>query len=402
MLLQGCYWLLLLNLLGGFPEGEWEMLSGEKYVGRTTSLSGGQAHLAATTEERDLNIGEVLRFQASVESGKSITPSGVSVSHGQARLIDGSVFGFQSVSHIDGETTVEFQSDRLGAFRIPTNRVVSLRLQKEDRRLAESWRNLLSKESQEDRLIVRKEEVLDFLGGVIGEISPSKIKFLLDNEELEVNAERIYGVIYARNVELPQQGVRVVFRGGDRFVGEGVSLAGDNCRIEMAGGETLQVPSESIVELDYSFGKVQYLSELEPRSVDYTPMFNVTWQYRRDKSLDGNPIRLNRKSFSRGLSIHSKTVLTYRLPAGYRRFRAIMGIDDEITRVGGDVDVVIEGLDRDGVASELLRKDVRLHEPSQPIDLEIDGVSDLRITVDFGEGLDIGDHLDLAEARIVR
>lgn len=402
MWFYGYHWLVMFTLWGGLPQGEWESLSGEKFAGKTTSLTAEQAHIVTTSEERDLPIGEVLRFQAAVELGKTGGSPAAIAMPGEAKLIDGSVFGFQKVSHPDGELLLEFTSDRIGTFKIPTNQVASIRLQKEDRRLAESWKNLLAKESQEDRLIVKKEEVLDFLGGVIGEVSPERIKFFLDNEEIEVNAERVYGLIYSRKVELPQQGVRVLLKGGDRFVGQKVSLDGENCRVDLGGDEPLQIPAASVVELDYSFGKVQYLSELEPRSVEYTPMFNVTWQYRRDKSLDGNPIRLNRKVFSRGLSIHSKTALTYRLPSGYRRFRGLMGIDDEISKVGGDVDVVIESLDSNGVAKELLKANVHLHEPPRPVDLEIEGARDLRITVDFGEGLDIGDHLDLAEARIVR
>lgn len=397
-----CYWLLMFNLLGGLPEGEWESLSGEKFVGRTSALSAEQVHLVTESGERDLKIAEVLRFQAATEAGRAEASNAAAKSPGEARLVDGSVFGFQSVSHPDGESTLEFDNPRLGTFQITAAKLASLKLQKEDRRYAESWRNLLGKENQGDRLILKKEDVLDFLEGVVGEISPDKIKFLLDNEELEVNRERIYGVIYSRPVEVPQQGVRLIIKGGDRFVGESVSLEGENCRIHLVGGESLLFPAELVTELDFSLGKVKYLSELDPRSVDYTPMFNVTWEYRRDKSLDGQSIRLNRIAYSRGLAIHSKTVLTYRLPAGYRRFRSLMGIDDEISKVGGDVDVLIESIDESGVGKELLRKDVRLHEQPQTVDLEIEGVRDLRITVDFGEGLDIGDHLDLAEARIVR
>lgn len=393
-----CGWLVVLQLWGALPDGEWETLGGEKITGKTARLTTNEVQVATTEGNREVKIADVLRFQAKEDEGGGERTA----SSGEARLIDGSRFGFDAAAHAGGEEFLEFQSARLGTFRLPTARVASLRLQKEDRRLSESWGEMLSRAGRDDRLVIRKEEVLDFLEGVIGEIGPQGIKFLLDSEEHEVKSERVYGVIYAREPAVPQEGCLVLLRGGDRFVCEGVGLEGEACVLALAGGAELRVPSEGVREFDYSFGKVQFLSELEPRSVKYTPMFNVTWQYRRDKSLDGNALRLNRKSFTRGLAIHSKTELTYRLPSGYRQFRAVMGIDDEITRTGGDVIVLIEGVNAEGGVRELLNSRVQLNQPPQPIDLDITGWQDLRITVDFGEGLDIGDHLDLAEARIIR
>lgn len=397
---MSCLWLLMLPMLAGLPDGEWETLAGEKIVGQAVAVGAGEVRVKTEAGERTLPIGELLRFQAASEGKRKEATILKSVGH--AVLVDGSRFGFDQVRHVDGELILEFKNSTLGTFQLPTARIASLRLQREESGLREAWQKLLEKSGQDDRLIIRKEDVLDFLGGVVGEISPERIKFLLDSEEHEVKADRVYGVIYAREIDPPREGVRVLLKGGESFVCRAVIQEDEKCRLDLPDDDSLVVPSEAVAELDYSFGKVQYLSDLEPVSVQYTPMFNVTWQYRRDRSLDGNPLRLNRRNYSRGLAIHSKTVLVYRLPVGYRRFRTLMGIDEEITRVGGDVIVLLEGLDEEGTPRELLNARVRLREPPRPIDLEIEGVRDLRITVDFGEGLDIGDHLDLVEARIIR
>ena len=49
--------------------------------------------------------------------------------------------------------------------------------------------------------------------------------------------------------------------------------------------------------------------------------------------------------FSKGLALRSRTELVYRLPAGFRRFTAIAGIDPA-TRASGNVRLSIYGDDR--------------------------------------------------------
>ena len=41
-------------------------------------------------------------------------------------------------------------------------------------------------------------------------------------------------------------------------------------------------------------------------------------------------------------------------------------------------------------------------DPAKPLELDIRGVRRLTVRVDFGKDLDVGDHLDLCEARLVK
>jgi hypothetical protein len=102
------------------------------------------------------------------------------------------------------------------------------------------------------------------------------------------------------------------------------------------------------------------------------------------------------QSFDKGLALRSRTELTYRLPAGFRRFTASAGIDPS-TRAGGNVRLEIFGDDR-----PLLQADIVGNEPPHVIDLRIDNVKRLKIIVDYGHNLDTGDWLNLCDARIVK
>ena len=73
-----------------------------------------------------------------------------------------------------------------------------------------------------------------------------------------------------------------------------------------------------------------------------------------------------------------------------------MGIDALVGR-RGNVHVVISA---DG--KTLLETDVKGTDKPRLVDLDVTGRRQLQILVDFGGDLDIADHLDLAEARLIR
>jgi hypothetical protein len=92
----------------------------------------------------------------------------------------------------------------------------------------------------------------------------------------------------------------------------------------------------------------------------------------------------------------SRTTATFVLPEGYRRFRALAGIDD---RSGGrgNVELVITGDGR-----ELARHEVDGAGEAVRLDVDIEGVRRLTILCDWGKYGDRNDDLDLCEARITK
>ncbi len=75
---------------------------------------------------------------------------------------------------------------------------------------------------------------------------------------------------------------------------------------------------------------------------------------------------------------------------------ATVGIDDRV-RPRGNVRLEIEGDGR-----PLLDAPVTGADPPRPVDLDLTGVGRLTILVDYGEDMDVADHLDLCDARIVK
>jgi hypothetical protein len=154
------------------------------------------------------------------------------------------------------------------------------------------------------------------------------------------------------------------------------------------------------------------LSELEPASLKVQPkipsMLNdnvvaLLYQPRRNTSLDGDPLRLTfpgdtaeEKEFSKGLSIHSRTELIWRLGGQYRKLQGWAGIDPEV-QGEGQVRLAVQG---DGKV--LYDKPITGSEAPLPLEIDVSGVDRLTLLVDYGDQTDIGDRLNLCELRVTK
>jgi hypothetical protein len=178
----------------------------------------------------------------------------------------------------------------------------------------------------------------------------------------------------------------------------------DTWQIHVGSEREFAAPASSVQRLDFSQGKVLYLSAVEPREVQYTPYFDFVFEYQRDRHLFGGPLRLGGRTYTRGLAIHSKTVLRYRLGGEYRRFTAMLGLDPEIKFDPGRPETRREArFEVRGDGRVLFAKDVLAGEPPEPLELSVDGVVDLEIVVEFGrDNSDIGDRVHLGDAKVLK
>ena len=102
------------------------------------------------------------------------------------------------------------------------------------------------------------------------------------------------------------------------------------------------------------------------------------------------------RSYSKGLALRSRTEIVYRLPQGMRRFQAIAGIAPA-TASQGNVELFFY-CDN----SQRWQGVIDGEQPPVEIGLDIEGVRELTIVVDYGENLDWGDQLHLVEARVTK
>lgn len=166
--------------------------------------------------------------------------------------------------------------------------------------------------------------------------------------------------------------------------------------ITTVAGVKIDYPKQMLARLDFSKGKLTYLSDLDPVKVIERSSTERVDHYRRDKNLDEGPIRLAGTPYSKGLALHAYTELVYDIEGQYKEFKALLGVDDV---VGGDshVRITIEGDGKELFVGEIKRKDKPV-----PLTLDVKNIKQLRIVAKSLGFLDLGNHATLAEAKVTK
>jgi hypothetical protein len=378
-------------------EVEVETLDGATVAGELTAWSADAVTLRADGAAKEIPRSQLLAVAPQGSPTEAATPTV------WLQLADGSTLQAKAYAVVDGKATLELIDG--AKIEFSARLIDSVRFNEQDENLAKQWAQIRALEVGGDLIVIRKDNALDHLEGVLRDVSTEQVQFQLDADVIPVRRTKVEGLIYYRAVppQLAELGCVVQLVGGQRLQAQSVSLVDDGLKIRSRLGPSWTFPLASVSRVDYSAGKLVYLSDLEPASVKWTPFFESPAKLeslaqfgrpRFDQSLEGGALRLGKKTFAKGLALRSRTELSYRLPGSFRTFTALAGIDD---RVGdrGHVRLLISGDDK-----PLLDTEIAGGEDPRPIEVDISGVRRLKIVVDYGEDLDVADHLDLCNARI--
>jgi hypothetical protein len=168
-------------------------------------------------------------------------------------------------------------------------------------------------------------------------------------------------------------------------------------------GADVALPIDEVVCLALHQAKAVYLSDQKPRAYEMTPFTGIRWPWVKDGNVLGRDLHLDGGVYGKGLGVHSACRLTYDLGSSYRRFEARVGLDEEGGASGSAQGSVRVGVLVDGKARDLGRSgDLTLRSGPQTISLDITGARSLTLVVDFGEGGDVQDYVDWADARLLK
>jgi hypothetical protein len=235
------------------------------------------------------------------------------------------------------------------------------------------------------------------LGGRVLGISDGAVRFQsrLDPEPLILQVPTVRGMRLDGAIRQPT-GARL--RAQTSAMGAGLDLILVDGGVALGVAPSARLDSAAIgsMTLRIEGGRRTYLSDLKPSSAREDGMFGVVWPHVRDGAIGGGPIQLGGRRHAKGLTVHSVANLTWRLAGAMVRLHAQVGIADQIAPEG-DCIAIIRGDGR-----ELWKARVRGGDAVRLIDLDLTGVAQLELQVDAGERHDIGDHLVLADAQLIR
>lgn len=397
--------LLVWLVLAQTPTVQVTTLAGDQHEGTLESFATDAIVVKTSSAPVSIPAEELLLIQSTHPATALKSTSSIEV-----RLVDET--SLQVKSFTSSGTTATVVHEQLGELQIPTANILSVRFAAEDAKIAAEWTQLLGRTTKKDVLAIRKGDVLDHLDGIIGTLNETTMHFQLDGSDIPVKREKVFGFIYSRRESTAKRAIgRMELASGDRLAIRQVSINAGTWKVKTVSGLDFEVPASLFQKLDFSSGKVTYLSDIDPRNVKYTDRFEVQLsfpinEYRRDKGYDGGPMVLNRKPYSKGLAIHARTAMKYRLGGDYRRFQAIAGIGDEYPE--GNVKLIVNGDNKPLFKSSVSavsrsEKGRAVRNPPQVIDIDVSGVVELDILVDFGDDpRHVGELLYLANAKAIK
>ncbi len=399
-LIQSGILLVSVSVLRAEPvEFEAELADGRRLVGAAVMLDSKNLTLGTVDGPMSLPTDELMSLSARAPAAAPAKAPEVWV-----RLVDGSSVAGAKWTLEGDASRITLLNDRVTD--LPRRAIGSVRFSPATGALAEQWARLVAMQRDGDIVVVRKGDHLDFLRGVIRSAGEESIAFDMDGDLLPIRRSRLFGVILFRPAgrELPAAVGRITDHTGSEWSVQSLAFPGE-LQWTTPAGVTVSQSLTSVVHIDFSVGKVVYLADLEPQSVDWQPFFpmdtelpsrNEFFRPRRNRGLVADTLRLGGVEYERGLSMHSRSEVVYRLPDEMTRLKATAGIDDRV-RPHGNVVLIIRG---DGAM--LFEETLSGTDPPMEIDLDVAGVRRLSILCDFGEGMDVGDHLNLCNLRVIR
>lgn len=258
--------------------------------------------------------------------------------------------------------------------------------------------SLLDRPAGHDILISRSDEQVRAVPGRIERLGTEGGSLRVGDQSKSFRLEKVFGIIFAKGgktVEPPP--LTVILSDGTQLGAITASTTNDALTVTSTAGFAVRLSLQQIETLAFHSDRVVFLSDLPTVSQHVDGILHRSWPVRIDRSVANGPLELNGRRFKKGLGVHSRTEIIYDLDGSYERFAATIGIDDIVRpagsvvfRVIGDGRVLFESGDLTG------------RDESQAIRVDVVGIKILALLVDYGEGLDLSDHADWADARLIR
>jgi len=404
-----------------------ELLNGSKQSGRLTAITADQVQIESDAGAQPVSVDDLL----------SITPVSKAAVTGKpavwVELVDGSKINATGFTSTAGKTAAPLLTG--GAANIDARGIFSVRLKQHSSdpagsALQQRWAEIMELTAKGDVLVIRKEvtrkiegvdgeaprsetlQVLSYLEGVLGDVTATHVNFKLRGKNYEVDRGRVEGFRYFKPLsgKQPEPLCQLTDAGGSSWMVRTLQLttAGDVFKGETSSGASFELPVNRAAGLDFSLGKIKYLSDLgwiddnkSQAELHFPSNFENALMVRKpakDKNLYGKPLQILGTTYNKGVAVHAQTKLTFLLPEGYARLLGVAGIDDYARNVpfGADCELIITA---DG--EELLRKRITGRDKEAvKIDLNIEGKRKLIITASKGVENDIADELNLCDLKV--
>lgn len=249
-----------------------------------------------------------------------------------------------------------------------------------------------------DVLITRSSHKPRALRGRMTFLDRTQGGFVFGDRERTFQLDTLYGIVLAKGTGPPDDDDCLVeLTDGDSLPGRLAASDAQALGLNLGQGQTVTFPVDQVRRIAQRSARVVYLSDLTPTSQQIQGQIHDPWPIRLDRSVSNQPIRLNGRTFDKGIGVHARTELVYTLNGAFEQFCATIGIDDAVRPRGqvifqvlGDGQPIFDSGPVDG------------YQPPRDLCVDVAAVGQLTLLVDYGPQADLADHADWADARLIK
>jgi hypothetical protein len=169
-------------------------------------------------------------------------------------------------------------------------------------------------------------------------------------------------------------------------------------------GQDRKLARSAVSALHVKNGRVVYLSDLEPKSVDEDANYirgpkklpsDLEYPYQRDRSARGTRLLLGGVEHRKGLGVRARSELVYALDGAFQRFQATVGLDAASNGLGAvAVEILLDG-------RKVQEAMFRGNDAPRAVDVKVDGGRELKLLATWA-GHGQSDFVDWGSARLIR
>ena len=260
-------------------------------------------------------------------------------------------------------------------------------------------------DTSNDRIIVDTSRGEQAVTGILEEINEEKIIIDVGGKTRSITRSKVklVGVVLTDLLQSVPDGTiaRINLLDGSHAVGRIKSLDETSLKIVVAGDAELTLDRNQVAAINVRSDRITYLSDLAPVDIEERSIGSASYTWQSDRNVFGEPLTLyssedEYQEFQRGIGTHSYCRLEFEVADGFGRFNATVGLDKQ-SQQRGDCEVSVRG---DGI--ELWSGQLNRDNLIQEIDVDIEGVSRLTLLVKPGKHLDLGDHVNWVNAKLLK
>jgi hypothetical protein len=386
-----CSLVLLLLFVGALNADELKTINGKTITGTLATISDSDVTLKtdAGTVATPLTQALLLDLRPVRD-----LPSGTT--YISVQLLDDTVLRCKNITFQAKDAELTLLSGVV--VRVPVTSLTAVLRDAQDPNLAGQWEKIARQKVRTDRIVVLRDGDLNPLEGTLGDIDAAAQTIQFKREgaaAVSLPFNRLQGMIFHRTDILADSPLcRVIDQDGSSLVAAKLGYGGTNLIVTTTFGARVEMRADQLAKLDFNFGKLTYLSDLDAK-ITLSPWLGGVNSFRRDMNLDGNEITLQDRRYVKGLSMYAGTELEYPLASKFKEFKATLGADTRIAEEGQGEVIVTIYCDGEKRFSEALST-----RAARPIAINVKDVNTLRIVTAGRDFTNLSGHATLADARV--